>query len=79
LAKEKDWKKILVVDDEPDITYTLKATLDASGFFDILYDLSKHFCFTSNTEQSEKYRFIIKHDIRKHKEIENYWYYSNII
>ena len=35
MAKEKDRKKILVVDDEPDITYTLKATLDASGFFDI--------------------------------------------
>jgi DNA-binding response OmpR family regulator len=27
--------KILVVDDEPDITYTLKATLEASGFSDI--------------------------------------------
>ena len=27
--------KILVVDDEPDVTYTLKATLEATGFFDI--------------------------------------------
>jgi two-component system, OmpR family, response regulator ChvI len=27
--------KILVVDDEPDITYTLKATLEETGFFDI--------------------------------------------
>ena len=27
--------KILVVDDEPDVTYTLKATLEASDFFDI--------------------------------------------
>jgi two-component system, OmpR family, response regulator ChvI len=27
--------KILVVDDEPDVTYTLKATLEAAGFFDI--------------------------------------------
>ena len=27
--------KILVVDDEPDVTYALKATLEATGFFDI--------------------------------------------
>ena len=27
--------KILVVDDEPDVTYTLKATLEETGFFDI--------------------------------------------
>jgi two-component system chemotaxis response regulator CheY len=27
--------KILVVDDEPDITLTLKTTLEATGFFDI--------------------------------------------
>jgi DNA-binding NtrC family response regulator len=27
--------KVLVVDDEPDVTYTLKATLEATGFFDI--------------------------------------------
>jgi DNA-binding response OmpR family regulator len=27
--------KILVVDDEPDVTYTLKATLEATGFFAI--------------------------------------------
>jgi CheY-like chemotaxis protein len=27
--------KILVVDDEPDVTYTLKATLEAAGFFGI--------------------------------------------
>ena len=27
--------KILVVDDEPDVTYTLKATLEAAGLFDI--------------------------------------------
>lgn len=27
--------KILVVDDEPDVTYTLKATLEATGFFEI--------------------------------------------
>jgi two-component system, OmpR family, response regulator ChvI len=27
--------KILVIDDEPDVTYTLKATLEATGFFDI--------------------------------------------
>jgi two-component system, OmpR family, response regulator ChvI len=27
--------KILVVDDEPDVTYTLKATLEATGSFDI--------------------------------------------
>ena len=27
--------KILVVDDEPDVTYTLKATLEAADFFDI--------------------------------------------
>ena len=28
--------KVLVVDDEPDVTYTLKATLEATGFFDIV-------------------------------------------
>ncbi|HEX5976613.1 MAG TPA: response regulator, partial [Nitrososphaeraceae archaeon] len=27
--------KILVVDDEPDVTYALKATLEATGSFDI--------------------------------------------
>ena len=27
--------KILVIDDEPDVTYTLKATLEETGFFDI--------------------------------------------
>ena len=27
--------KILIVDDEPDVTYTLKATLEETGFFDI--------------------------------------------
>jgi CheY-like chemotaxis protein len=27
--------RILVVDDEPDVTYTLKATLEATGLFAI--------------------------------------------
>lgn len=27
--------KVLVIDDEPDVTYTLKATLEETGFFDI--------------------------------------------
>ena len=33
--QQKGQQRILVVDDEPDVTYTLKATLEATGFFDI--------------------------------------------
>jgi CheY-like chemotaxis protein len=30
--QQQGQQRILVVDDEPDVTYTLKATLEATGF-----------------------------------------------